>query len=161
MKVTRRTDRRLIVEDQPWLISLLLGGCFLGTLAGAFFALMAGEVFLGLFFAVFSAFTLLFVMLFTRRVQLIFDRGAGTITMRTRSFKGYREVVHPFEDFSHAICEGYDTRRCVLVFKSGMSAGHHPVTGYLTNGPGPQRITDAINDWLRQSAPVDSEAPSA
>ncbi len=161
MKVTRNTSARLIVEDRPLLISIMLGALFLGTASGAFFALLAREWMVAAFFTFFTAFVALFLYVFVRRVQVIFDRLNNTITFRSRNFGGYTEVVHSLGDLSHAIKEGYDTARCVLVFDKGMSEGHHPVTEYSTSGPAPQRITDAINAWLKTTAPVDSEGSSA
>lgn len=160
MKVTRRTQSRLIVEDRPLLITIMLALFFLGTLTGAVFSFMAGEWKVGIFFSVFTAFISLFIFVFVRRVQVIFDRLNNTITFRAQNLLGYTEVIHSLTDLSHAIKEGYDTARCVLVFDKGMSEGHHPVTHYLTSGPAPQRITDAINAWLQESVPVDSKGPN-
>lgn len=156
MKVTRKTQARLIVEDRPILITLLLGVFIFGTLCGVLFALAAKEWSVAAILTFFTAFLGLFIFLFVRRVQVIFDRLNGTITFRSKNLLGYKEVVHSLGDLSHAIKEGYSTARCVLVFDKGMSAGHHPITQYSTSGPAPQRLTDAINAWLKESAPVDS-----
>ncbi|MEM9579165.1 MAG: hypothetical protein AAF891_00650 [Pseudomonadota bacterium] len=157
MKVTRRTDTQLIVEDRPLLITIMLGGFFLITAAGTVFTLASGEWLVGLFFAFFTAFVALFIAVFVRRVQVIFDRPSDTITFRARNLWKYDEVVHTLSNLSHARTEGYDTKRSVLVLNDGMSAGDHPVTDYSTNGPGPERITDAINAWLK----LDSERRKA
>lgn len=161
MKVTRNTEDRLIVEDRPLLVTIVLGVLFLGTLAGAISAFAAGEFAVGVFFTCFTAFVALFIFVFVRRVQVIFDRLSGTLTFRAQNLMGYKEIVHPLDDLSHAIKEGYDTSRCVLVFDKGMSEGTHPVTTYSTSGPRPQRITDAINAWLKTSVPVDSQSSKA
>ena len=161
MKVTRNTPAQLIVEDRPIFVTLLMAGFLIGTLSSAVFSLFAGAFFPALFFAIFAGGLALAMRLAVRRVQVIFDRTASTITERSRGFEGYREVVHPLGDLSHAIKEGYDSARCVLVFHKGMSQGHHPITQYSSGGRGPKRVTDAINDWLKTPAPVDSEPSSA
>jgi hypothetical protein len=157
MRITRNTEHRLIFEDRPILISFLLGSFFLGTLIAAIFSFVAGEILVALFFSVFTALLVVALFLFVRRVQVIFDRLATTLTFRSQNLLGYREIVHPLNDLSHAKTEGYDTARCVLVFHKGMSKGEHPLTAYSTSGTAPQRITDAINAWLKDAAPVDSE----
>ena len=161
MKVTRNTPARLIIEDRPMLISIMLGLFFLGTLTGALFSWAAGEMFVALFFTAFTAFIALFIFVFVRRVQVIFDRLTDTITFRARNFRNYSETVYPLHELSHAEKHGYDTARCVLIFDKGMSAGEHPLTAYSTSGPAPQRVTDAINAWLKTTTPVDSEQTKA
>ena len=161
MKVTRNTQHRLIVEDRPLLISIMLGLFFFGTLIAALVSWAAGEIAVGIFFSVFTAFIALFIFVFVRRVQVIFDRLANTITFRARNFRNYTETVFPLDEMSHAEKHGYDTARCVLIFHKGMSAGEHPLTAYSTSGAAPQRVTDAINAWLKTPAPVDSEPSKA
>lgn len=161
MKVTRSTNTQLIVEDRPLLVTLALGFFFMTTATVMIAVFATGEILLGFFLMAFTAFIGIFIAVFVRRVQVIFDRTAGTITFRSRSLWGYREVVHDLANLSHAKTEGYDTMRSVLVLTSGMSAGDHPVTTYSTSGPGPKRLTKAINDWLEQTAPVDSSPPGA
>ena len=161
MKVTRSTEHRLIVEDRPILISAVLALFLLGTLIAAVAFWGAGQVLMGIVFTVFCALVALFLALFLRRVQIIFDRLAGTITFRTRNLRRYEEVIYPLTEFSHAEREGYDTARCVLVFDKGMSAGRVPVTTYSDNSARPKRVTDAINAWHKAAAPVDSEPPKA
>ena len=161
MKVTRNTPARLIVEDRPILITVLLSIFFICTLAGAIFALIAREWMVAGFFTFFTAFVALFIYVFVRRVQVIFDRINRTITFRARNLMGYTQVIYPLDELSHAIKEGYETARCVLIFDKGMSEGQHPVTEYSTSGPAPQRLTDAINAWLKDPTPVDSKGPSA
>lgn len=161
MKVTRNTHAQLIVEDRPVLITVLIAGFLLGTLSSAVLSLFAGALLPAFFFALFAGGLALLMRLAVRRVQIIFDRTAGTITERTRGFEGYREVIYPLGELSHAIKEGYDSARCVLVFHKGMSQGHRPIAQYSSGGLAPQRVTDAINTWLKAPAPVDSEPPKA
>ncbi|MEP5154924.1 hypothetical protein [Planktotalea sp.] len=157
MKVTRNTQDILIVEDRPILVAGLLAFFFIGAVAGSLGALSSGELVAALVLLFSTVFVGLFIFAFVRRVQLIFNRPQNTLTFRKRSLQGYSEVVHPLNELSHAVTEGSETKRSVLIFKKGMSAGEHPVTGYLTDGKGPQRITDAINAWLKDAAAVDSK----
>jgi hypothetical protein len=157
MKVTRNTRDILIVEDRPLLITLVLGFFFFASIAGILAGLAGGELFVAVFFGFFAAFLSIFIFVFVRRVQLIFDRPNDTLTFRNRSLKNYEQVVRDLSGLSHAITEGGETKRSVLVFDKGMSEGHHPVTAYATSGPAPKRITDAINAWLKDAAAVDSK----
>lgn len=161
MKIALNTDQMLIVEDRPLLVSAVLGFFFFASSAGAISAWMATQWIAALFLSVAGLCMAFCLRLFVRRVQVIFDRGANTITFRSRSFRGYQQIKHALDDFSHAEEEGYDTARCVLIFDKGMSAGRHPVTEYSTSGMAPRQITDAINEWLKRTAPVDSGRPKA
>ena len=157
MKVTRNTPNQLIVEDRPFLITLLLGFILFASSAGALDAFSYGEFGVGLMLLFTTAFVGLCIFLFVRRVQLIFDRKKNTLTFRSRNLARYQEIVHKLDELSHAVTRGGDTQRSVLIFNKGMSKGEHPVTKYSTSGPAPKRITDAINAWLKDSAAVDSK----
>lgn len=159
MKVTRQTHTQLIIEDRPWVLTFILCISFVGAVVATIGALSDGAVSISIVFGLLAGSIALITVFFVKRVQIIFDRPKGTITMRSKTLRSYREVNHSLGNLSHAMLEGRDTARCVLVFDNGMSSGHHPVTTYSTSGPRPKRITDAINTWLTQSSAVDSETP--
>jgi len=164
MKVTRNTPDQLIVADVPWVLGLAmvmfilifvgigLGLVFTGEWFGMFFAVVGG----GLGFGAFAA--------FVQRVQVIFDVTSDAIIMRRRSLFGYKQVQHKLSDLQAAELEettgskGGRMYRPVLVLKSGMSKGRHPVIHSYTNTGGPRRMVEAINSWLARTDRVDSAA---
>ena len=164
MKITRNTPDQLIVANVPWVLGTAmilfilifvgtgLGLVFSGEWFGIFFALIGG----GLGFAAFAA--------FVQRVQVIFDVTSDAIIMRRRSVFGYQQVQHKLSDLEAAELEettgskGGRMYRPVLVLKSGMSKGRHPVIESYTNTRGPRRMVEAINSWLAAANRVDSRA---
>ncbi len=159
MKVARNTPDQLIIAHTPWLIGFFLiifilifvaVGLFTMSetlIGGLFFALMGG----GIGFAAFAA--------FVRRIQLVLDRPSDTITIRTRSLFGFKEVQHALSSLSHAVLEsttsskGNTLYRPTLILDQGMSAGPHPLTNAYTNATGPGLVVDAINTWLKTNPP--------
>lgn len=154
MDISRSTPEQLIIEDTPWLLGIGILAVIL-TLApfgvslllqGAWFGLLYTVVVCGVGMAVFAA--------FVRRVQLILDRPANTITLRTRSLFGMTQVQHDLHDLSGAILEtttggkGTILYRPSLILDSGMSAGTHPIIASHQNSAAPKHIVDTINTWL-------------
>lgn len=154
MKITRETQDQLILSDVPWLIGLMLI-VFIVIFVGAGLFMVEGGNWVGLPLALvggalgFGAFAG-----FVRRVQVIFDRPAGRITIRARSVFGYAEVIHDLSHLSEAALEssasskGNTLYRPVLVLNGGMSAGRHPMVQTFTNTRGPVRAVEAVNRWL-------------
>ena len=154
MKITRNTPEQLIIANTPWLLGIMLAVFILafvaaglamvsqGVWAGLLFALLGGGIGLGVFAGL------------VRRVQVILDRPTDTITLRTRSLFGYREVQHSLSSLDRAVLEtsisskGTSLYRPTLILASGMSAGPHPVIKVYTNTSGPERAVKAINTWL-------------
>ena len=158
MKVTRQTDRQLIVEDTPWFIAIMMV-VFILAFVGPGILMMMDGVWQGAFFALAGGgMGVAGLAVFVRRVQVILDRDTGTVTMRERSLFGYRQVVHRLSNLDHARLdrtvgkEGKAMYRPTLVLGSGMSAGDHPIVASYTNTGGPKRMVDAINDWLTDGA---------
>lgn len=163
MKVTHGEPAMLVIESRPWLLGILLGGfilVFVGAGLGAFAAgeglggLMLGVMGGGLGFLAFWA--------FVRRVQVILDRGRGTVTLRERSMTGMTETVMPLTDGARAFLQrgssggkGGPTWRPVLHLPgaSADSTGPRdlPLMQSYTNGGGPRRAVSAINAWLGQA----------
>ena len=88
------------------------------------------------------------------RLQVIFDRKAGTVTIRRKSLLRYKQVTHALQDVSHAELEttvgskGTTLARPVLLLTGGMSAGRHPLVTAYSNLSGPPKMVAAINAWL-------------
>lgn len=159
MKITHDTPDTLIIDYRPFLIALLLCAMLLGTLGGSV-ALFMTEGMAGFILLGFSAMVALFIVIFVRRVQLVFHRPEGWLEIRRQSFLGRRTVRHRLDEVSHAEVEsarsskGGDTHRPVLIFPEGQSAGRHPVTLYYVSGKSAERACRAINRWLENAPPA-------
>jgi hypothetical protein len=159
MKVTRNTPDQLIIADTPWLISIALT-CFILIFVAAGLLAASEEPWFGFPFATIGAgIGAVAFWAFVRRVQVIIDRPANTLTIRRQSILGYQSVTHALSDLSRAVVEtsvsnnrssGSRTpmNRATLIFDTGMSAGAHPITEVYTSGQGASRAARAINTWL-------------
>ncbi len=157
MKVTRDTRDQLIIADSPWLIGLSVVAfilIFVGigismVLQGEWFGLVLAVLGGGLGFGAFAA--------FVRRTQVIFDRPSDTVTLRTQTVFGYRQVQHELSNLSGVVLEASfgsgdsKTYRPTLMIGKGMSAGAHPITEVYTSGSGPARAVKAIHARLAQA----------
>lgn len=169
MKVLHDTPDRLILDETPWLIALLLAG-FVLVFVGAGLFIMSENLLFGLAFGGFGGIVGCVVMaVMVERLQIIFDRTAGTVTIRRKSMRRYTQVSHALDNLSHAELEttvsskGDTLARAVLILSRGMSAGRHPLNATYSNLSGPPQMVAAINTWLgslpgRTSPAVDSRA---
>lgn len=162
MKITRETESQLIFESKSWLISIVLVFMMVSAVGmGLLFITMGIQEGIVIFVVMGAIIPLvsigmctLFMRLFVRRTQVIFDRNAGTITFRTRDMQGYRQVVHDLAHLDHAVLrtsrsnDGDTLSKAVIVLSGGMSAGDHPLTNVSTNGSGPRNAVNAINRWI-------------
>ncbi|SHH98059.1 hypothetical protein [Marivita hallyeonensis] len=163
MKVVRKTDEQLVLENTPWLLAIGLS-LFILVFVGAGLARMSEDLFEGLAMMGISAVGgTLFLAIFVRRTQLILDRQTDSVRLRRRGFFGYSETRFTLSDLSRARVQvsrssknGAHTERVALVFTEGPDEGTHPVTLVYTNGKGPRRAETAINDWLEGSAARDA-----
>jgi len=154
MKITRDTPDQLIIENRPWLIGGFLIVFTLIFVAVGLAAITYGEGVMGYAFVFFGGGAgMLAFAVFVRRVQVIFDRAAGSIRFRRKSVFGSSDVTHDLKHLDRAVVESsYSgdsgaTHRCVIILSGGMSAGVHPLTMAYSSGPGAQRAADAINAW--------------
>ncbi len=166
MKVSRNTDRQLILDWTPWLLG---GGLLLAMLLFVGIGLLApfaGDdpmlwLFSVMFVVVSGGLWGGALVLFVKRRQLIFDRDTGQITLRTRSFLKYTQDQHDLSCLLQVALEhdrsdsGQTLSRPVLVLASRRRGGAErrvPVHAYYTNGSGPGHVADLINDWLKAGA---------
>jgi len=81
MKVIRDTPDQLILEETPWLLGIGMVGFILAFVGPGLFLVMSGE-WMGLFFAAIGGgLGFMALAVFVERIQLIFDRVAGTLTV--------------------------------------------------------------------------------
>lgn len=153
MKTIHRTDTLLVIEDQPWLIGILMIVMALVFAFGGMALLASGEAFGGLMmFLVGTGVPLLIGALMVQRVRLSFDRGAGTVTRTRRSVLGLTQTVHPLDRLDRArigVSTDSDgsTYRMELEFRDPSEMV--PFTTYYTSGKRPEAMAKAVNDWLQ------------
>ena len=167
MKVTRNTNDLLVLDHIPWVMSIglaLLVLLFVGI--GLIPLGQSSEpmswLFSGMFIFVGGGLWLMALGLFAKRLQFIFDRSADRITLRRRSIFGHDERRHKLSRLIEARIEtslgenGNAMYRPILVLRSTRSgeAVETPVEmhSYFTNGSGPERICETVNQWLSDSA---------
>jgi hypothetical protein len=151
MKVVHRSDQRLILEDQPWLIGLMLILMALGFLAGALALLGRGEMFGGLMMGLIGAgVPLLIAALLVQRVRLTLDRVSGRITRTSRSVRGLRQQSHALDRLTGARVDASTdsdgtTYRLVLLLSDPTETV--PFTSYYSSSRKPGELVEVVNDW--------------
>ena len=157
MKVTRDTPQHLIVGENPVWVGLLTGGLAFIFTAISLTLVLSGELF-GLFFLVGTCVGLLTMFLFVRRVQLIFDRDAGTLTIQRKNLRRASQVEHLLSEVDRAELEGNGNMLRVVLIMTGQSAGRHPLTQAYSNVGDHHNVAGAINRWLRNMRRAEKEA---
>lgn len=163
MRVVRNTPDQLIVANRPWLL-----GCLLILFILAFFGvgiLVAtseeGSLLFGVLFGGFGGGIGLAVFCgLVRRVQIVFNRTTGEITIRRQSVFGYSSDVHPLEQLSHVVVESTTTMRdrtpstlyrptLVLSADKNIQSEESliPIVVAYSGGPGAEQLAEAINAW--------------
>lgn len=153
MKVTRNTADQLIVEERPWLFGFMLI-VFVLVFTGVGLSMVAAGEFWGIAFLFGAAIGFLFIRVFVRRVQVIFNRPKGWIEIRRRSMSRQSNIRYDLTEITHAEVEtsnsgdGGATHRVALIIPKGQSQGRHNLTKYYVSGKGSHKTAKAINDWL-------------
>ncbi|WP_424944294.1 hypothetical protein [Aliiroseovarius crassostreae] len=156
MKVTQNTPDLLVLDHVPWLMGV--GMIFMiVTFLGIGIFLILDETWPGLIFAAFSLVPLLFLVKFTARVQVIFDRPGDLVTLRRRDFMGFSEDHVPLSSIDHAKIERQESRdsdgdrsvtyRPVLTLYNG---DIRPLIRIYSNLRGMDRMVEEVNGWLRR-----------
>jgi hypothetical protein len=160
MKIIHRSDQLLVIEDQPWLIGILMIGMALVFLVGGMALLSAGEAFGGLIMLVIGVgVPLLIGAVMVQRVRLTLDRASGEITRTSRSVRGLKVetfALDRLESVQVGINTGgkSTTRRTELRLTAPSETV--PFTSYYTSGRKPDQLAEVIGDWL--TTPVAGEA---
>ncbi|MCU9847870.1 hypothetical protein OEZ60_07605 [Defluviimonas sp. WL0024] len=150
MRILFETDDRLIIEDKPLFLGLVLvlftlscvGWTVNEVLAGAYLrAALAFAVSLGL-----TAIAALAV----ERVWLVLDRAAGRIEFRRRNAQGFSTESFPLADLAPdgVLVQSHDdTHRLALRLASRDKPV--PMTWYYQSGNHIRRCAETTSRWLR------------
>ena len=155
MKVIHRTDSLLMIEDQPWLIGILMIVMALTFAFGSMALLASGELFGGLMMLLIGVgVPVLIGALMVQRVRLTFDHAAGTLTRTRRSVLGLSRTTRALDRLDRArvgVSTDSDgtTYRMELVLRDPPETV--PFTTYYTSGGRPEAMAQAVNDWLDAS----------
>lgn len=156
MKVIHRSDQMLMIEDQPWLIGILMIVMVLVFAVGGVALLASGEVFGGLIMLLVGiGVPLLIGAVMVQRVRLTFDRSAGTVTRTRRSVLGLTQTTHRLDRVDRARVGARtdsdgSTYRMELDLRDPSETV--PFTTYHTSGRRPEEMAQAVNDWLGRAA---------
>ena len=153
MKVVANNNSHLIVEDQPWLLGLLLIGMFLAFLAGGIFQFMEGQVggsvaLIGLG----CGLSLLLLVTVVRRTRFTFDRENGQLTQTVRTIAGLTETTVALDRVTRAFVEesvdsdGTTYRVCLSL--SGPDQTILISTSYSSGRRSHAQMADRINAWI-------------
>lgn len=152
MKVIQRTEQILMIEDQPWLIGVLMIIMALTFAFGGMAILASGELFGGLMMLLIGVgVPVLIGALMVQRVRLTFDRSAGTVTRTRRSVLGLTQTTHPLDRLDRARV-GVSTDSDGTTYRMELDLRDPqemlPFTTYHTSGRRPEAMAQEVNDWL-------------
>lgn len=153
MKIARDTHEELVIDNVPWITSILLI-CFTLVFVGVGISLLlngewAGGLMMG---GLGGGLGLIGVAAFSERTQLWADRRAGTVALRRRTVFGRTEELRRLDEVERAVVEGSTTSkggsvyRPALVLRSGMRL---PLWQAYVSGQSAGRAVEAINRWLQ------------
>lgn len=153
MSVKRNTPDQLIVADIPWFMGLGLTLVIL-IFVGVGLSIVTSGDWTGIMFIVIGGGVgaLAFIG-FVRRVQVIFDRSTDQITVRRQSVFGYSEDIHRLSELKGVTLEESRSTKGALLYRPTllMNGDRVPIVESYTNTRGPQRLAQAIEDWLGSS----------
>lgn len=156
MRITEHSATALVIQDRPWLESLV-GALFI---AGGLFAAVSGERVLGGGFMLAGA---VLVLLLANTVTIRFDRGQGRFTRSTTGLMRSRAVAHALDDITGVRVQAGTSAnpsrsyRLVLVLRSGAPLPLIP--GYSTGQADKERMAAHIRRFLDLPAAPNTEAP--
>ena len=154
MKITDNSSDLLILDETPWLIGLILAGVIvIATICVAILPFRGyPEGLIGLPFLIIG--TILFKG-FVRRDQAVFDRSAGTVTLRHRTLTSYASETIPLDTVEHAeVRVSQQTRTdgrgptdvyCPAIRVQGEL---RPLSNLSTNSRRHHETVDVLNEWL-------------
>ena len=152
MKVIHHSDTVLVLEDRPWFIGIFMIVMTLVFLGGGMTLIGEGQLLGGVVMSLLGGgVPLLIGALMVRRVRLTFDRPSGQLSRTSRSVRDLRHEVYSLDRLVEArVAVSTDsdgsTYRTELYLRDPPETV--PFTSYFTSGRKPQRMTEAVNDWL-------------
>lgn len=158
MRIVETSPRRLVLEDRPWVLGIILTLAILFPLLLALTTWRDAPWLAFAMWLVAALFGVAFVA-FVRRVIVIFDRDAGTVVIRTASLMGQSETTHALADISQADVETMISRSSGSSGGSGTISETHrtvlhvsgnvvPLTQAHTAGDSAKLMAATINLWL-------------
>ena len=152
MKIIHDTDQNLMIEDQPWLIGILMIVMALVFAFGGMALLASGEVFGGAMMLLIGVgVPVLIGALMVQRVRLTFDRSTGTVTRTRRSVLGLTVSTHALDRLDQARV-GVSTDSDGTTYRMELDLRDPPevvpFTSYYTSGRRPEEMARAVHDWL-------------
>ena len=150
MRVLEDSPERLVLEDRPWFLGLLLAGCILFGVAMLIIGVIERDLLLAAAMAIFAAGAWAAFNLAVRRGRLTLDRVSGLAVWVLRTKDGLREESWPLSEVASAILQTHREEgvsyRPALTFRSArrpvaLQAGFGPE-------PGARRAVEAINRFL-------------
>lgn len=156
MKVIHRTATQLVIEDKPWMIGVMMIGMALVFLFGSMKILADGEILGGILLGLVGVGVPLVIgAVMVQRVRVVLDRTTGEVRRTSRSVRGLTEVTYPLDRVTGAslgVSSDSDgpAYRLELALRDPVET--LPFTTYYTSGKRPDRLCEAVNDWLGESA---------
>jgi hypothetical protein len=155
MRIRENTPDRLVIEDRPILLAVLLSFFILIVAAGVVALAMDGRWAKAGLVAVFLPIVGAVLVLFVRRIILFMDRGADVVLLRAVTLSGQTETQWPLDSVTGAIVQTSTdgdgpAHRSALTFADGTTT---PLTPVYATGGGAAHATAAINDWLQRPRP--------
>lgn len=157
MQVIEETPARLVLEEKPWVLGIVLIIGILILLALTL-GLRRESGWLSFGFGLGALLLAVCFVVFVQRVIVIFDRAAGALVIRTRNLMGQGERTLALSEVSGAEVETSRststsnngsrttsvTHRTVIATRSGPV----PLTNVYSSGSGAENNAAAINRWL-------------
>lgn len=153
MKIVEHTPDRLLIEDRPWFLWILipvlalpaLFASLTGQLSSLGETVLVGALGIGMFW---------FLHHFAPFQRFTFDRATGRFTHTIQRINGRKSWIVPLSDIERAAeqahwSDGARLERVALITKDG----RHPLeSGYSSRRAKP--TIDAINAWLSDEVPA-------
>ena len=152
MKIIEDTPDRLVVEDRPILIGLILTVSLVFSVYLIFVGYSEGRMFLLFAMLFFAAGALLAFLTVVKRTRLVLDRTSGRMILRVASSRKTDETREPLKSVNRAVVQethSTDSRgsRIVLTFEGRKSL---PLTNHFSGGTAPEHVVDRINAFLEK-----------
>lgn len=152
MKIAQDTPDELVIDNVPWVTSVLLIAFTLVFVGAGISLLLGGEWAGGLLMGgLGGGLGAIGLAAFTERTQMWADRRAGTVALRRRTLLGRSEEVRRLDEVERAVVEGSRTSKGSSVYRPALelrSGLRLPLWQAYVSGQSAGRAVEAINRWL-------------